>query len=161
MGHPVLATPASRWSQLEHEDPRLGNVMDQPQFAGRDILDLLQDGFAPPLTIVTVHPPDGADRVVLLSHMANSEDPFRAKYDVTFKAFIADALTTYGSVRRASGVHFDYDQRTCGHKQCPEYPWNYCNSYPIVPAAYEQCGFKERLKRLIELERARHVEDDD
>lgn len=157
--HPVLATASRLWSETERKDPPLTTVMDQPQFTGQEMLDVLQQRFGPPFTIVTFHLPEGPDRVVLLSHRVNSEVPFLAQHGETFRTFIADGLTMYSAVRRASGAHFDPDQRTCGHKECPEYAWNYCNSYPIVPATYKQCGFAERLRELIKLERRIHVDD--
>jgi hypothetical protein len=58
-----------------------------------------------------------------------------------WRGFVADFLTQHGAVRRASGAHFDSEQRTCHHVGCPEYEVNFCNTYPVTPAEYRTCGF--------------------
>jgi hypothetical protein len=113
------------------------------------MLNELQDKFTPPLTVVTIHASDRA-RTILASNRGfrDVETPSGAP-PASFKGMAADVLTMYSAVRRASGAHFNPDQRTCRHQGCPLFELNYCNSYPIIPTKFEDCGFAARMDRLV------------
>ena len=43
-----------------------------------------------------------------------------------WRGFVADSLTQHGASRKASGAHFDAEQRACHHASYPQYDYNYC-----------------------------------
>lgn len=149
VGHLILSAPAKAWNAAENSYPLLRTVMSQPRVVGAEILNGLQDKFTPPLTVVTIHAGD-RPRTVLASNRSfrNVETPSGMPAQ-SFKGMVADVLTMYSAVRRATGAHFSADQRTCGHHSCPLFELNYCNSYPIVPTNFEDCGFAVRMDRLV------------
>jgi len=102
---------------------------------------------------------DGRDKVFMggtgdvsgFTSLSNPEDP-------QYHQFIADSLAMYGAVRRASGAHFDENQRMCHHHDCPHFEPNFCNAYPRVPDSFETCGFPTRIERLINLSRSKNAD---
>jgi hypothetical protein len=65
---------------------------------------------------------------------------------------IADVLAMYSTMRRASGAHFDADQRTCHWAGCPHYGPNFCNSYPGVPrSSFRSCTYPKIMSNLVEI----------
>jgi hypothetical protein len=148
VGHLFLSAAAKEWNKQEKSSASLGTVMSQPRVAGAKMLDGLQDKFTPPLSLVTIHALDRR-RTVTISNRAFRTVEVPAGMAACFKGMAADVLTMYSAVRRASGAHFNADQRTCGHKSCSLFELNYCNSYPIIPTRFEDCGFAARMDRLV------------
>lgn len=153
--HPFLATLASRWAAMAQENPGYTSILDMP-WINPDILNDCWQNFAPPLTLVRFHLARNQDKVLLygtgdISRMAT----FLPGEASQRRGLIADTLAMYGAVRRASGVHFEADLRTCFHDACPHYGPNYCNAYPVIPDHYEKCGFSDRMTGLIQLWRGR------
>ena len=151
VGHLFISEPAKTWTEAERSHPWLGTLMSQPRLAGVEILDRVQDKFTPPISIVTLHARDRL-RTILAGNRGfrnvNVQLPSGTPAP-SFKGMVADVLTMYSAIHRASGSHFSPDQRTCGHQACPLFEINCCNSYPIVPLSFEVCGFARRMQHLV------------
>lgn len=145
IGHPFLARLAQQWVETARESPAYYSVLDLPGYCA--VLEDCSDKFSPPVTVFQFHLGGDRDRVFLEANTRAVDDYAGA----TFKGMIADVLTIYGAVRRASGAHFDPDQRTCHHVGCTLYQPNFCNVYPIVPGHHTSCGFPARIGRLISI----------
>lgn len=150
MIHPFLGIPAREWIEMSKHDPILTTALDYPGWMG-DSFGKLRKHFTPPLTVFRFHLGDLGDRVFL-----QGEEPAKAFSTVPLSGrewhgFVADVMAMYSAVRRASGAHFDAEQRTCHHKGCPHYELNFCNSYPIVPLDHATCGFPNRMQKLMEI----------
>lgn len=136
--HPFLNEPAKAWAQRVEIDPDgpFSWVLDQPGWLDSSQIREVINTFRP-LTLARFHLPDGDGALVTTGDDVDME--------------VARAvLTIYSVIRRASGAHFDPDNRTCHHVSCPEYGENYCNSYPAIPVNFEQCGFRRRAEALRE-----------
>ena len=148
--HPFLGPLARRWIALEAERPEHHMVFDQPGWIWPDDFDRWLDDFTPPFSVYRFHVPAGRDRVLFFGRADVQEftsPPMASASE--WRAFLADTLTIYGAVRRASGAHFDTEQRTCHHVGCPHYAANLCNTYPVIPENFADCGFPARLDRLV------------
>lgn len=146
--HPFLGPLARRWQLEEADNPALSMVIDMPGWIDSNLANYCGREFSPPISVANFHLKDGGDKVVWFGTADLSG--FTSFENVSSTGFIADFLTMYGAVRRASGAHFDNEQRVCYHNQCPHYLANFCNAYPIVPSSYKECGFPDRIKRLIQ-----------
>jgi hypothetical protein len=144
MGHPVIAAPAKEWSRRAEEDPGYRNVLTLPAWIPAHVARECGSDFAPPVTVVRIRISDNDNHVFLVGDASRS-DEFR------------DLLTFYSVVRRATGAYFDPDHRLCHHAKCPEFAYNYCNSYPRVPERYQDCGFPRRVSILRETLKRRHI----
>jgi hypothetical protein len=152
--HPFLAANARKWIEVEKAIPEVALLMDQPAWVTNETFWKCREQLAPPLTIYRFHTADGRDKTLLTGIAMNSEfTSFPITQPTQWRGFVADMLTMHGAVRRASGAHFDADQRTCYHSACPHYESNFCNSYVVVPSDHTQCGFPDRIHRLIEFMR--------
>jgi len=152
--HPFLGPAARRWCELEKTNPAYSWLLGQPAWVDTRMMEGCMNDFAPPLSIIRFHLGGGQDRVFCIGR--GDFSGFTTVHDGSdprSKGLIADCMTMYGAVRRASGAHFDGEQRTCHHLNCPEYAHNYCNAYPIIPRSYTACGFPDRINRLIKLRR--------
>jgi len=143
VGHPFLARLAQQWVEIARENAAFSSVLDLPGYC--TVLSDCYERFSPPVTVFRFHLGGNRDRVFIKANAFTRGDYAGS----TFNAMVADFLTVYGAVRRASGAHFDPDQRTCHHSGCPLYQPNFCNIYPVVPDHHTNCGFSARLKRLI------------
>jgi hypothetical protein len=152
MIHPFLGLRARKWMEMEKQIPAIGALMDQPGWVSPEILGHCRVEFAPTLSVFRFHLGNGEDRVVFTGPAdgrAFTSLPLNSESE--WRGFIADASTIYGAVRRASGAHFDADQRTCHHGACPHYESNFCNVYPVIPTDFKACGFPARIQNLIEV----------
>lgn len=149
LAHPFLAPKARKWEQLQAKAPVLGMVMDQPAWVDREVVEGCLEAFSPSLNVYRFHFADGTSRVIFTGEgRAGDFSTFEIPDASQWRGFIADILTMYGAIRSLSGAHFDGQQRTCHHSQCPHYAINLCNTYPIIPADFRDCGFPARLSRL-------------
>lgn len=149
--HPFIGVQARLWIQEQKACPEMGLLMDHPAWVSADTFMKCRQEFGPMLTVYRVHFDDGDSRTIV------NGDPDGRRFaslglrvPSDWHGFLADLMTMYGSVRRASGAHFDEDQRTCHHRRCPHYLGNFCNSYPIIPKEHSTCGFPERIARLVD-----------
>jgi hypothetical protein len=133
--HPVLTKTALAWSAAQEDEPTYGWMLGQPAWVTPDAFWKAQEAFEPTTTVVRFDLPGENNRVFAMQREELSFD-------------IRDLLTLWSVMRRAAKVHIDPDHRLCHHVACPEYALNYCNSYPIIPASYDKCGFRPRLERL-------------
>jgi hypothetical protein len=150
--HPFLGVPARKWIQLQDANPEYGMLMSQPAWVRDETFWKCRSEFSPTLTVYRFHLGGGDDRTLLIGNpdgRAFTSLPLRNASE--WRAFVADWLTMYGAVRRASGAHFDSEQRTCHNAQCPHYGDNFCNMYPIVPKDFRFCGFPARIREQIEI----------
>jgi hypothetical protein len=129
--HPFLSRDARIWDEWARE-ANVDDLIDSPGAVARDTRESALERIYP-FTIIRFHSDDRSDRVLtrVAGWMSEDQDRLNA----------LNMLTIYGAIRRASGAHFDADHRTCHHRECPEWDPNYCNSYPAVPPAWEDCGF--------------------
>lgn len=157
--HPILAHLAEKWIEMERkENPEYGWLLDYPGYVNPLTMLGARSHFGPPFGILRIHTDTIPDPVGMFG------DPTFTGYssldaaleDATGMARMVDIVTMYSAIRRASGAHFDRDHRTCSHKTCPEYEHNYCNSYPIVPSEFSECGFSSRMNNHISSWRNRH-----
>lgn len=147
--HPFLAPKARAWIELQKSVPILAMLIDQPGWVQKEIRAQCIEAFSPALSVYRFHLGSGNDRVVFTgSGKAGSFTSLPISSPSEWRGFVADMLVMYGAVRRISGAHYDNDQRTCHHIGCPHYGANLCNSYPMIPKNYEECGFPARLARL-------------
>lgn len=149
--HPFLGPLARLWRNREKENPEFSWVLDQPGWMSNEVFSQCRREFLPPVSVFKFHLGNDRDRVFIHGNMtAPSFLEYMGVVDNTeFKGFIADSLSMYGAIRRASGAHFDADQRTCHHNVCPHFESNFCNMYPVIPDNFQDCGFPARLERLI------------
>lgn len=135
--HPMLTALTREWRDREAHDPAYAWLLGQPAWAGEDRLRTAIHDFQP-VTLVRFHLPGGGSRVIGLAAGLAGVD----------NRDVRDFLTVWSVVRRAAGVHFDPDNRLCHHTACPHYGANYCNTYPVVPERFEDCGFPARIARV-------------
>lgn len=143
--HPILSTTAKAWLEIERKLPHLSLVLDLPQFSPPGLLELLQDKYACPFSILVVHLDSGAVKVFTLTNLEGE-----------YLRGIVQLVTVYSAVRRANRQHFDRDLRICRHEYCPEYNANFCNGYPLIPTTYTNCRFRERLDSYVDDVRRRY-----
>ena len=148
--HPFLGLQARKWIDEQVAKPEYGLLMDHPASVRHETFWECRNEFSPILTVYRFHLGDAVDRTLFTGVANGSAFTSLALRDAgEWRGFVADFLTIYGAVRRASGAHFDTAQRTCGHVECPQYAGNFCNMYPIIPNDYAACGFPDRIARLI------------
>jgi hypothetical protein len=150
MIHPILGLTARAWIEAEKVLPEMGMLMDQPAWVRDETFWKVRNEFASPLSVYRIYFGVG-DAVTFFT---GREDRNRfatvlAGTPAEFRGALADFMTMYGAIRRASGAHFDTWTRTCHHVDCPHYDANYCNSYIIIPRKFESCGFPARISDLI------------
>ena len=63
-------------------------------------------------------------------------------------------------IRRAADALYDADNRLCHHTDCPHYTPNYCNTYPVIPDRFEECGFPRRVAQLRAASGTREANED-
>ena len=149
--HPFLGVQARLWAEEQRAVPEMGLLMDQPAWVTAETFWKCRQKFGPTLTVYRVHFDDGESRTFIAG---NPDGRGFASLGLSgpsdWRGFLADFMTMYGAVRRASGAHFDEDQRTCHHRQCPHYEDNFCNSYLIIPREHTSCGFPTRIANLVD-----------
>ncbi len=151
LAHPFLSMQARAWIEMQKKFPVLGVIMDQPGWVNRDDLNACRSYFSPAFTVYRFHLGEGRDRVLWEGRAEwKGFTTLPLETDSEWRGFVADMLTMYGAVRRASGSHFNESQRTCHHHNCPHYEANFCNTYPIIPKEFHACGFPERMQRLVD-----------
>lgn len=149
--HPFLGVQASLWIDEQRVLPEMGLLMDQPAWVTADTFWSCRQKFSPTVTVYRIHFEDRESRTLIAGNPDGSGFVSRGLSGPSdWRGFVADFLTMYGAVRRASGAHFDEDQRTCHHRQCPHYGDNFCNSYPIIPREHTSCGFPGRMANLVD-----------
>jgi hypothetical protein len=136
--HPFLTAPARKWCHVQKDDPVHGWLLSQPGWATDKVLNAIVH-FAPTVSFVRFHVDGQNDRIIV-----TGEPPTHVP--------LVDLMTLYSVVRRASGSHYDPESRLCHHKSCPDYGPNFCNCFPKVPTAYENCEFRQRVEALRQLE---------
>jgi hypothetical protein len=151
--HPFLGLKARQWIERQRANPEMGLLMDQPAWVRNETFWECRSEFSPSLSMFRFHLGDGQDRVLFVAGASDGRGFMSLPLNslAEWRGFIADTLTVYGAVRRASGAHFDAHQRTCHHTLCPHYQANFCNTYPVIPADLTQCGFPARMQRMMEL----------
>lgn len=155
LAHPFLSLPARAWQAAEQAQPELGLLMGQPGWVRPQTRHAALRRFAPMLTVYRFHVDGVNDRTVVTGHADGSGfTSLPVAGPSHWRGLVADVLTMYGAVRRASGAHFDSDQRTCHHRDCPHHGENFCNMFPGVPATHTACSFPERMRHLIDIHRS-------
>ncbi len=151
--HPFISEPAKRWIEFESKNPQLTSIIDFPGWFP-EFIPLAREGFSPPLTVYKFHFADGSSRVLLYGRGIKNwafGTQFEEWETTGWKDIAADLMAQFGAVRKASSAAFDENQRTCGHAECPHYTSNLCNSYPIVPENWQECGFPKRIANQISI----------
>lgn len=160
MIHPFLGPLARKWSDIAKMRPKFSWLLDLPGWVDSETFRECRSEFRAPLSIFRFHMGQGRDRVFSCgTGVGGGFTSIPGPTDGTYRDFIADTLTMYGAVRRASNAHFNELQRTCHHSECPHYIENFCNAYPIVPLRFEDCGFPARLTNLIAIQRKGNVDN--
>lgn len=143
--HPTLTAIARRWHDAAERDTGYKWVLDLAAYARPEVFRDCLRSFRPPVLIMRFSLSDGSSRVFFVP---GSEKVMEIAGIDGGPGAIADIYTMWSIVRRASGAHFDEDARLCHHSDCPEFKYNYCNLYPIVPENFESCGFLRRFDDL-------------
>ncbi len=149
--HLFLGNLARKWIEEQKANPAYSMLMDQPAWVLPETFGKWRDVFSPALAVYRFHLGGDDDCTFFTGtsdDRANTSLPLRNASE--WRGFVADFLTIYGAVRRASGAHFDPEQRTCHLVQCPHYKHNFCNMYPIIPRDFASCGFPDRIRQLID-----------
>jgi hypothetical protein len=139
--HPFLSGKADEWSSIEAEKPYYGWLLDQPGWVSPDQIQEALGDFSP-ITVMRFHAGHGRDKVISMGNVPRDEE---GEEDLV----LAQILMAYGSIRRATDIHFDADSRLCHHADCPEYESNYCNCFLKVPKQWPDCKFPSAMENLI------------
>jgi hypothetical protein len=129
--HPFLTKKAVDWERRTESQPVYRWLLDQPAWVGDDVFSAAMRDFNPPLSFVIFHGPKGYQRVITTGDTDISQE------------MLVMHLTAYSVVHRASGVGVDPTNRLCHHSDCPEYMYNYCNAFPVIPQQFQDCRFLE------------------
>lgn len=152
--HPFLGPLATEWAERAKKDPGLDLYLDAPGYVSSEAAHEFAMNADPQLRIIRVFLDEGADRVFSIGDglvgPAFETGAFGSFSESDFRAFVLHAMAVYGAFRRATGVHMTEAGRTCYHRDCPHYDGNFCNSYPLIPVEYRDCGFPERLRTWID-----------
>lgn len=144
LSHPFINFHASEWNSRSKSNPTYSSFMDYPGYVTGDFLKELSRDFFPAISFLRYHIDGINDRVLSFGSLNRA-------YKYNYPIPIPDLMTIYGVVKRATNVQYVNDHRLCHHTQCPEYKFNYCNSYPIIPVEFERCGFHDRINHLIQI----------
>ena len=144
--HPMIPKPARLWEEAAHF-PQMRLALDHPGYLTISQRNLIVQKFFPPMTVASFHFMDNSSRVITCGNT-----------DLVSNVFsnggigIIELFSLYSTVRRASGAHFDPDQRTCHWTACPHYGPNFCNSFPRVPrVSYQECTFPKVTSDLVRI----------
>ena len=152
--HPFLGPLAQEWQKRAQSTPGLEFYLDFPGYASNPQAHEFAFAAEPQLRVIRVFVDDGPDKVFSvgdgLVKPAFLHGFFAQFSDSEFRGFVLDMLAAYGAFRRATGAHMTDVARTCHHTDCPHFEANYCNSYPLIPERFEDCGFPNRLRLWIE-----------
>lgn len=162
MTHPFLGPLALEWEALSKTVPGLTYYLDYPIYVTNEDAHNLAFNTDRQTRIFRFFFEDQHDRVFTIGD-SNLGSVFLshgfAKMDQSdFRGFVVDTLAAYGAFRRASGIQLTEAGRTCYHADCPHYTDNFCNSYPLIPEKFEDCGFEERLTSWINRIRMRSTQ---
>jgi hypothetical protein len=147
--HPFLGPLATEWLRRAKTDPAFEVYLDMPGYVPTEGHEF---AFAaePQLRIVRVFSDGGQDKVFGLGKgligPAFLGSGFSGMSAGEYRGFILSMLAAYGAFRRATGAQMTDAARTCYHTECPHFDANYCNSYPLIPERFEDCGFPGRLR---------------
>jgi hypothetical protein len=155
--HPFLGPPAQEWIRLCERNPGLEDFISLPGYVtNQAVLDAAWAA-EPQLRVLRVFLDDGIDRVFAIGDgdvgKAFKGEAFDANSSSEFRGAMLDIVAAYSAFRRTFSAHFSEGLQICYHKKCPYYESNFCNAYPLVPEAYENCGFPARMDSFIEMSR--------
>jgi len=140
--HPTLTAIAQKWEALAASEDGLKWVLDLTGYVAPEYFGTCWQSFRPPATVYRFRFADGDNRVLFIR---GGEKVLEVGGYDGGPGAIADLLTMWSTVRRATGAHYDVNERLCHHAKCPEFASNYCSLYPIVPDEFAKCGFRERV----------------
>jgi hypothetical protein len=118
--------------------------MENPGWIRDEVLAECRDRYGPPFSVVRFQWKDGSHSVQVYAAENAHEGVFE-------EYMLPELLTTYGLLRRRTGLHFDEGTRLCHHGECPYFAANWCNTFPFVPARHEQCTFDGYVASLTDL----------
>jgi len=144
ISHPFINYHALEWIKRSKSNLSYSSFMSYPGYMHGDFLEELSKDFLPAITFLRFHIDGTNDKVLSFGSLGITH-----KYN--FPIEIPDLMAMFSTVKRATKVQYIENHRLCHHSSCPEFRHNYCNSYPIIPANYENCGFLKRLTNLIQI----------
>jgi hypothetical protein len=153
LGHPFLTPNARKWVAKEKEDPTYRWLLAQPGWVSNDLFWDAFDSFSPPLTILHFALNDGTNRIWVGGKPQDAAEGFLESGN------LLTLLTVFSVVRRATESHFNSDIRLCHHSDCPHYPKNYWNLYPVIPKSWQKCGFPSRVEEISAMLRSQKRRD--
>ncbi len=140
--HPFLSPNARKWLTQEKTEPAYSWLLAQPGWVPKEIFWDAFDTYYPPVTILHFALNNGKNRIIIGGH------PETTASDFLKSGNFLTLLTAFSVVRRATGTHYTPDIRLCHHTDCPHYPANYCNLYPVIPESWQKCGFPSRVEQI-------------
>jgi hypothetical protein len=137
--NPFLTPNARAWAAKEKESPAYSWLVPQPGWAPLEVFQQALGRFYPPLTILHFTLKNGTNRIIV------GGDPDGAAMDFLKSGNLLTLLTAFSVLRRATKTHYNPNIRLCHHSDCPHYPNNFCNLYPVIPKKWQDCGFPGRV----------------
>jgi hypothetical protein len=148
--HPTLYTLAGRWTLEAMRNRRLRDMVRFPSDVSADTLGHAFETYQPPWTILRFDLP-ARTRIVSLGRMEDIDYIKRIERmapGTNGRAAMVDMFTMLGAIRRATRAFYAEDMRLCPHASCPEFAFNYCNSWVFIHDHYYKCTFREHLSWL-------------
>lgn len=144
--HPTLHIPAKRWINDAHVNRDMRKLLDAPATVSKTTLDYVLEEFQP-LVLMRFSTPERV-RVLPVGRLSDFDYISRVERvapGTDGAAAFRDLFTEFGAVRRAAGMFYANDVRLCGHRGCPEYEHNYCNSWIFSPKDFKDCTFRDMI----------------
>ena len=147
--HPTLYRLAERWLKESQTKREMCTLLDAPSAVSRSTVDCCFAEYQPLLLVHFDLP--RRNRVVPLGRISDFDYVSRVEKDTPGVKGIEALFEQYiqfGTVRRATGAFYEPNMRLCHHRDCPEFAFNYCNSWISIPVDHEKCGFRDKLKTI-------------
>ena len=141
--HPTLYLLAHRWHLDALENRAITDVLRFPSLATKETFHYCFGTYQPPWTIGRFDLPT---RTKIVSFGRLDEIDYvgrieRRGHGINGSAALVDMFTMFGAIRRATGAFYAEDMRLCPHVECPEYNFNYCNSWIFIHEHFNRCKF--------------------
>lgn len=140
--NPFLTPNARSWVAKEKVNPVYEWLIVQPGWAPREVFSEALNDFYPPLKILHFTLKDETNRIILGGNTGAAAPDFLESGN------LLTLLTAFSVLRRATQTHYNPNIRLCHHVDCPHYPKNFCNLYPVIPTKWQSCGFPARVTEI-------------
>ncbi|WP_408041541.1 hypothetical protein [Tenacibaculum amylolyticum] len=139
--HPFINKQADKWIELCKVNEGFKSVLDYPGYLNDQIIKYVSQKFNPAVTFAKFTFASGESRVLTFGQLG-----YGVEYDWPLP--LIDLFTIYSTMKRAAMIQYFDKHRMCGHKNCSFFESNFCNSYPVIPRDFNECGFPNRINYL-------------